>query len=674
MIQTPSAFSRPEGSVSLILNKNDIWKFGTLSVSPFNWLEASYFYYRPSDLLWGTASKKGQYLDKGFNVKLIYRPKNGYIPNIALGMDDFAGTGYFSREYIVGSKELNNTTFSMGMGWGKFTGEKSFKNPLSYISDEFINRPSALENNGFAGNLSKDKWFRGDVSFFGGFEYSIPKSKGIKLKVEYDPFDYFDFSATNRTDVNYDIRKKDAKINIGVSIPINKYLTIDTSYIKGNTFNISFSMGLAFDNSLSNKSEFNPKIIKANKGTKNKKTFYKDLLANLNNNKLYLQTANLDDSGNLDISISATNHRNAIRSSSYSGYISKKVADLNEINLTTINVSHINAGIQLNNISYIPNYFDEDDSSPFEVIIRNTKLDSSIAGQYKDNEFKPSVPFPLYFSAFNPRVISHVGYPSQFYAGGLDLQYLGELQFSRNLLFTFEVNQRLFGNLEEKTISRPDSQLQNVRSGVVNYIKEDDIRIGRAQLDYIWSPRKNVFAKVSGGLFESSFGGFGAEILYKPFDKKFSIGMELFEVKQRSYKQRFEFKDYKTSTGHISLGYKLPAGIQANLSFGRYLAKDDGYTLDLGRRTESGFKAGIYFTRTNIPAAVFGEGSFDKGFYFQFPLDLFSNNYRGDYSTFKYAPITRDGGARLIYDKSLRGLIYNSTYSELNNQWNGFVN
>ena len=87
MIQLPSAHSRPEGSVSFVFNKNPIWKYGSLSVSPFNWLEASYFYYRPSDLLWGAGSeKKGQYLDKGFNVKLIYRPNQLYLPNIALGM------------------------------------------------------------------------------------------------------------------------------------------------------------------------------------------------------------------------------------------------------------------------------------------------------------------------------------------------------------------------------------------------------------------------------------------------------------------------------------------------------------------------------------------------------------------------------------------------------------
>ena len=162
--------------------------------------------------------------------------------------------------------------------------------------------------------------------------------------------------------------------------------------------------------------------------------------------------------------------------------------------------------------------------------------------------------------------------------------------------------------------------------------------------------------------------------MFKPFNKNFIVGAEIFHVKQRSFDQQFSFRDYETVTGHLNFGYKFNLGIEANLSYGRYLAKDDGYTLDIGRRTKAGFKSGFYFTRTNVSAELFGEGSFDKGFYFQIPLDLFSNEYKGNYSSIKVSPLTRDGGAKLIHDKDLKGLIYNSTYHELINQWNGFLN
>ena len=114
-------------------------------------------------------------------------------------------------------------------------------------------------------------------------------------------------------------------------------------------------------------------------------------------------------------------------------------------------------------------------------------------------------------------------------------------------------------------------------------------------------------------------------------------------------------------------------GIEAKFSYGRYLAKDDGFTLDLSKTSRSGFKSGFYFTRTDVPAEIFGEGSFDKGFYFQIPLDLFSKGFRGDYTGFKLSPLTRDGGAKLAISNDIRGLINNSSHNNFKNKWNGFL-
>lgn len=636
-------------------------------------MEASYFYYRPSDLIWGGNSKRGHYLDKGFNVKFIYRSKNINVPNIAIGLDDFAGTGFFTREYVVATSMQSNIKYSLGIGWGKYVGKNSFKNPLSEISSSFLSRPSVSDNYNLGGSLSYDQWFRGDASIFGGLEWKLRNINGLKLKLEYDPLNYLDFSALNRSDAVYKIRKKDSDINFGFSYALNKHLTIDASYIKGNTFNISFNMGITFNDSLATKPKFKPVVMKQEETTKEKSIFYENLLFNLNNNSLFLQTSTLHKNGNLDIAISSADHRNAIRSSSYAAYISKEVADLNDIDLSLINVAHVNAGIELNNITYIARHLSSQNIVPIEVKIRNSILDSGNVNEFLEDEFKPRINFPVIFSSISPSVVSHVGNPEKFYFGGFNLQYISEVQFNRNLLLSTELSLPLYDNFQD-TISGPASEMRHVRSDLVQYLKEDDVHIKRMQLDYIWTPYKDIYAKISGGIFEPMFGGFGSELLYKPFDKNYNIGLELFYVNQRSFSQRFNFQDYKTVTGHITFGYQFAAGIESNLSFGRYLAKDDGYTLDLSRRTKSGFKAGVYFTRTNVSAELFGEGSFDKGFYFQIPLDLFNNEYKGNYSTFKLSPLTRDGGAKLIHDKDLRGLIYNSSYYELNGQWDGFLN
>ncbi len=677
IIQTPSAETKPEGTVSFTYNKNEIWKFGTLSVSPFDWLEASYFYYRPSDLYWTGPSTRGLYLDKGFNVKISYQSKRFNLPKIALGLDDFAGTGLFSKEYLVSTKRVNsNLKATFGIGWGRFSEENSFTNPLSKIHEKFSFRQPISSNFEKGGSLSYDNWFRGPSSFFGGFEYSFPKLKGTSFKVEYDPFAYFGSNSLGSEIFMFDrgedilLRQKDSNINIGLTHQINNFLTLSSSYIKGNSFNVSFNIAITFDENLRKKNKFDPSISHKKNIKNNKISFYEDLLFNLNTNKLYLQTANLDKDNNLNISMTTSEHRNNIRSSSYVASIANTVSEKNEIDLTSISVSLINAGIELNNIKYIPSHV-SNTQTPIEIIRTYTKLEPGEMS-YLKNEFRPRVNFPIVFNSLNPTLINHIGDPQRFYYGGIALQNITEVQFKRNLLLHSEIKYIVRDNFDD-IAARPDSLMQRVRTDIVQYLRESDLQLTKLHLDYLWSPMKNIFGKASIGLFEQMYGGVGLEALYVPFDKKYWLGAELFYVKQRSFNQNFEFKEYKTSTGHINFGYLLPLNIEINLSYGQYLAKDKGYTFDISRKTKSGFKAGAYFSQTNVSAEIFGEGSFDKGFYFQIPIDLFSKGYSTNYTNFELSPLTRDGGAKLNFN-NLRGMIFNSTYNELNDQWNGYLN
>ena len=82
-------------------------------------------------------------------------------------------------------------------------------------------------------------------------------------------------------------------------------------------------------------------------------------------------------------------------------------------------------------------------------------------------------------------------------------------------------------------------------------------------------------------------------------------------------------------------------------SVGQYLAKDKGGTLDFSRLFDNGLRMGAYFTKTNLSAAEFGEGSFDKGIYFSIPFDAFFTKHSGSIASVLYRPLYRDGGAKL---------------------------
>ena len=153
---------------------------------------------------------------------------------LAIGIDDLAGTGYFAREYLVSTYNFNHFKLSFGAGWGKFDVGNGLSNPLGIFSDHFKKRDSGESGVTYGGTLNAGNWFAGDASLFGGIEWFVPYGKGLRVKIENDPFNYFDFSAGLRKDASFVRRKSDSKINFGLSFPLNKYGFIDVSYVKGN--------------------------------------------------------------------------------------------------------------------------------------------------------------------------------------------------------------------------------------------------------------------------------------------------------------------------------------------------------------------------------------------------------------------------------------------------------
>ena len=80
---------------------------------------------------------------------------------------------------------------------------------------------------------------------------------------------------------------------------------------------------------------------------------------------------------------------------------------------------------------------------------------------------------------------------------------------------------------------------------------------------------------------------------------------------------------------------------------GRYLAGDNGITIEAKRTFDNGFEIGAFITKTNVSAEEFGEGSFDNGLIFRIPFNYFtSGNTKSAFST-NLRSINRDGGRRL---------------------------
>ena len=93
----------------------------------------------------------------------------------------------------------------------------------------------------------------------------------------------------------------------------------------------------------------------------------------------------------------------------------------------------------------------------------------------------------------------------------------------------------------------------------------------------------------------------------------------------------------------------------------------------MSREFESGVRVGGFFTITNVSAAKYGEGTFDKGLFISIPIDLITPfPSRSSIGTL-YRPLTRDGGQLLDSPKQLYWETYGDDTGHLGQEWNSLT-
>jgi hypothetical protein len=282
---------------------------------------------------------------------------------------------------------------------------------------------------------------------------------------------------------------------------------------------------------------------------------------------------------------------------------------------------------------------------------------SGPGGGYDGARFYDATRLPGYSWDMGPAIRQSVGGADNFYLGQLYWKLGGELDLSNHFSLSAAGGFNIINNFDQLK-QQSNSVLPHVRSDIGQYLKQGANGLIRLEGDYIWSPAPDLYARLSAGIFEEMYGGVAGEVLYRPYGRRWAIGLDANYLRQRDFNEQFDFRSYKVATGFVRFYYQLPFyDILAKLSVGRYLAKDKGATLDLSREFASGVRAGIFATKTNISAAQFGEGSFDKGIYIQLPLDLFFPKSSRRVASLSFRPLTRDGGQMAYDGKELYPLV-----------------
>jgi len=608
LINLPTARIYNESSFGITFYDGNPDQKITMTSSPYDWLEASFFYTNLKDVAYCEFEFDPvcdqDYKDKGFNFKIRLK-EEGVLPAIALGINDIAGTGFYSSEYIVASYGINRTDLHFGLGWGQLDGSKeSFKNPLGKINSSFYDRPQNLEDRG--GQFQASRYFSGEtVSPFFGITHAF--NDKYLFKLEYD---------TTSIPGKVGYRKAEQEFSFGLDFNLSKNFTIGVSSERGNSTSIRF---LYKNNTKESKPVYKYRESK-HKETDSK---YIKFIRNLNENGIGVNKI-FEGSDVIGVQMSQFTHPNLeiideiIKRASYDAGLIKPVK-------TDLRIANLKARTQYD--------------SNFE---KNTNL---IYQKQAKKKFKTNNRL-----SFRPFLASR----EEFFKGALLIENISEYSFLDNLYFSSNIKYSLANNFDDLQYPPNDTYPAQVRSDIKDYLKNYDegIIIGRAQFDFYLSPKEDHHIMFSAGILEDMFNGAGFEYLYFSQDSNYAIGFEIFEVQKRDYMMRFGTLDYKNVTSHLNFYHRNYGLIpfDTKLSYGEYLAGDEGITIDLSRSFPNGTKFGIFASFTDVSTDQFGEGSFDKGIYFNIPVF-------GNLVNYSWRPLSKDPGAKLVRKNTLHDLL-----------------
>ena len=608
LINMPTARFFNESSYGFTLYSGEPDQKITMASNPFNWLEASFFYTNIKDKPYCKVDYDpvcGQdYKDKGFNLKIRLK-EEGIWPAIAVGINDIAGTGLYSSEYIVASYGVNKTDFHFGLAWGQLDGSKNnFKNPLGKIDESFYERPQNTAGKG--GKFQPSRYFSGETaSPFLGVTHAF--NEKYLFKLEYD-------TTSTPGEVGYEIAEQD--FSFGIDFNITKNFTVGISVERGNTTSMRFSY------------KNDPKTAKPRykyKEPKHKETDskYVKFIRNLNENGIGVDKI-FEGSEQIGVQMTQFTHPNMDiideiikRASNSAGLIKPVKRDL-----------------RIADLEVVSEYEEEFTDSAILVYERKS-------GKKFFTDTKLTI---------RPFLASREG----FIKGAILLENNSEAILRDNLFFTTNLKYSLADNFDDLTIPPRDTYPAQVRSDVKDYLRnyQNGIFIGRAQLDYHISPKRNHHLMASAGILEEMFIGAGFEYLFFKPETNYAAGFEIFNVKKRDYQMRFGTLDYENTVGSINFYYRNYNTIpfDAKISYGEYLAGDIGTTFELSRRFDNGVMFGVFASNTNVSVEQFGEGSFDKGIFFDIPIF-------GNLVGYSWRPLTKDPGQKLIRKHTLYDLL-----------------
>lgn len=667
LVDMPTAAMMPDGELAFSVSTFAGMTRGTLSFQVAPWLVGSFRY---SGLRDWNADGFDTYYDRSFDLRLRLLAEGAWWPSIAVGVQDFIGTGLYSGEYVVADKSFADGRLSLtaGLGWGRLGSHNSF---ASTGSREAL----TAEKVGEGGKVNADTFFRGDVAAFAGLAYR-PTDR-LTLKAEYSS-DAYDVE-----DTELGIFEIKSPFNFGVEYQVNPDMRIGAYALYGSqigaTLQFSFNPNRPLVPGQADPAP-PPVLVRPDRATSPE--FYRtDWVASeqvrsdvRDTLQAELFKVRLDMEA---LELTADRATLYLRNTDYQqtpqaiGRAVRLMSRTLPSSIETFEVVLTAQGMNLAAYRFARSDVERLAVAPdgAERILAAAEVDTAPDAP-APGSYPPGV-YPRFTWDFGPYFRYSLFDPANPFRWEVGLTVGARWTPAPGVLIAGRVGKSIYSTLDSSN-QESNSSLPRVRSDYVEYDKNGDPGIRNLYAAYYFQPAPEFYARTSVGYFERMHAGVSGEVLWAPHDTRYALGLELNYTRQRDFNGGLGFLDYEVATGHASLYWRFTDEYFGQVDAGRYLAGDYGATFALERVFESGWRVGAFATFTDVSAEEFGEGSFDKGITLTVPLNWFLNRSTRLQENFTIRPLQRDGGARLHVPGRLYPSVEYSRRNELEWQWGRF--
>jgi hypothetical protein len=650
----PSARTYEAGQLGVGFAWVPPYQIGSLAFQFFDRIETTgtyWIYHGIQDKVFGHLGF-GDEADRTANIKWNFLSKKDgfpFIPDFAVGWNDFIGSRHFSSFYVVATKEFCPYNFEATLGWGNGRIE------------------------GFFGGLAWTPFRRANFLL-----------KNLSLVAEYDANNYKHHLFEH---CNGRIVKN--RINAGLQLKLWDLFQLSASTIRGTDWAAAGSFHYNFG---STKGLF-PKIY--DRPVYQAPIDTEPVGAIRKQEELAQELAFAFKEQGLDL---------------YSLYLVPTLEGQDDLWMKVINVryreeeevrerlEHILAALTPSNLKTAVVVLEADGIVEHEYRFRIEDLKRYREGGLGDPEF--AVISPMKEASSTPSIYD----ATQIYHRKKTIWLLtfrpwfatffgssrGKFKYETGLVLGSEgylFNQIYYGingtvtalssvqHLQPQDILNP-SRIINVRTDTILYHQSGSFHLDQAYLQKSWNWGKGCFSRLAAGYFETAYGGLCLETLYYPVASNWALGFEVSPVWKRSYyglgfnkirqytAQGYQWFPYNGLQYFVDFYYDYkPYNLDFRIRAGQFLARDKGIRIEGGRTFSSGLRVGLWYTLTNGNDVVNNHRYYDKGFSISFPLDLFLNKSSRTRLTYGMSAWLRDVGAVAATGKPLYQTLYWERYN-----------